>query len=185
MDKWKILSSKLAFDHRWFKVRQDEVQLPNGKILDDYFLWLDTDVALVVPITADRKFVFVRQYKHGAADLIIEFPAGYIDEGEAPLDAARRELREETGFQASTFQKIGRLVHNSTKAVGSIHVYLAEQLAEAQLPPQLDGTEEIELLHLPFEDVYAMIDRGEVLCSSSISAFYLASAKLGLLQPAR
>ena len=84
MEKWKLLFSKLVFNNKWFKVRQDRVELPTGKIIDDYFVWPEGDVAFVAPVTEDNHLILVRQYKHGAGEIMIEFPAGYVDNGETP-----------------------------------------------------------------------------------------------------
>ena len=85
MKKWETVSSKLAFDHPWFKVRQDVVKLGNGKIIDDYFIWQDKHVSQVVPVTSDRKLLLERQYKHAVGKFMIEYPAGYMENNEEPL----------------------------------------------------------------------------------------------------
>ncbi|MEO1123540.1 MAG: NUDIX hydrolase, partial [Cyanobacteria bacterium J06639_16] len=96
--RWTLLRSRLVFDHRWYKVRQDEVRLPNGEIIDDYFVSVRPDVALVLPITVDREVIFVHQYRHGAGEVLLELPAGTFDpQQEAAETAALRELQEETG----------------------------------------------------------------------------------------
>jgi ADP-ribose pyrophosphatase len=180
--RWKTLSSRLALNHPWFRVREDTVELPNGKVLDDYTVWLDGDVAMVVPITAQGQFVMVRQYKHGAGDLVIEFPAGYVNPNEPPIEAARRELAEETGYRAGTLKKIGHLVHNPTKAVGTIHLYLADCLPPQPDAPSFDENEDIELLRLSFAEISHLVERGKISSSGSIAAFYLACRRLGLLR---
>lgn len=182
MDRWKTLASRMALDHPWFRVREDTVKLPNGIVLDDYTVWLDREVVLIVPVTSDGKFVFVRQYKHGANDIMIEFPAGYVEPDEPFDEAAKRELEEETGYRVSALTKIGQLAHNPTKAIGSIHVYLANQLPKTRSKPRLDATEQIEIIHLSFQDVCRKIDRGEIYSSGTIAAFHLVSVRLGLLR---
>ena len=136
---WKIHQSALAFDNPWMKVRKDSVELPNGKMIDDYFLWLEGDVAFVVPVTPDGKFLLVRQYKHGVGQPIIEFPAGMVDPGELPVHAAHRELAEETGYTTPALSLIGKLVNSPTKVVGLHYVYLAEHAEQTTLPEQQDA----------------------------------------------
>jgi len=63
--KWNILQSRLVFDNPWCQVRQDEIQLPNGQVIDDYFITIRPDITLVLPITQAQEIVFVRQYRHG------------------------------------------------------------------------------------------------------------------------
>ncbi|GAB3819959.1 hypothetical protein GCM10028895_19120 [Pontibacter rugosus] len=79
---WKILKSEMVFDEKWYKLRRDEVELPNGHTLDDYYVSVRPNVALTFPLTEDNHVIFVRQYKHAAGGIFIELPGGVIDEGE-------------------------------------------------------------------------------------------------------
>src|SRR5947209_2135944 len=72
---WTLLSSEMAFDHRWYKLRRDTVKLPNGRIVDDYFVSQRPNVAIAVPLTTENNVVLVRQYKHGVQAITLEFPA--------------------------------------------------------------------------------------------------------------
>ncbi|HPN54787.1 MAG TPA: NUDIX hydrolase [Candidatus Moranbacteria bacterium] len=173
MQKWKTISSKMAFNHKWFKLRQDKVELPNGKILDEYFLWLKGYVALIVPITEDGKFVLVRQYKHGADEIIIEFPAGFIDGDETPEEAAQRELQEETGYSSDNLQLLSTAFADPTKAIGKIYIYLAKN-AVRNKAIKLDETEDIEVLVKSEEEVLEMITKGEICVNDSVAGFFLA-----------
>ncbi|MDQ3099642.1 MAG: NUDIX hydrolase [bacterium] len=179
MDKWKTLSSTLAFDHRWFKVRQDTVELPNGKILDDFFVYLQGDVALVVPVTQNNEFIMVRQYKHASGEILIEFPAGMIDAGENPDQAAQRELEEETGYSSNKISLLGILKNSPTKTVEDLHVYLAESVINDK-EIHLDPNEEIEVLVIPYAKMLEMIYAGEIKVTGTITAFFLACKKLDL-----
>ncbi|HSA08700.1 MAG TPA: NUDIX hydrolase, partial [Candidatus Moranbacteria bacterium] len=168
MQKWKTISSKMAFDHKWFKLRQDKVELPNGKILDEYFLWLKGYVALIVPITEDGKFVLVRQYKHGADEIIVEFPAGFVDKNEAPEKAAQRELQEETGYSSDSLQLLSTTFADPTKAIGKIYIYLAKNAVQNKVI-KLDETEDIEVLVKSEKEVLEMITKGEICVNDSIA----------------
>lgn len=173
MQPWKLHQSKLAFDNRWMKIRQDSVELPNGKRLDDYFLWLEGDVALVVPVTTEGEFILVRQYKHGVGQIVLEFPAGMVDPGETPEQAARRELEEETGYTAPAFSMIGQLVNSPTKVVGQHYVYLAHQVVQTTTQDQSDA-ELIEIVALSKEVLLQKIYSGEVWVSGTIASAFLA-----------
>jgi len=178
MNKWKIRSSKLAFDNPWFKVRQDVVELPNGKVIDDYFMWQDNDVAQIVPITSNGKFILERQYKHAVGEFMIEFPAGYFNDKEIPEEAAKRELLEETGFSSDEIEFIGKLNHNPTKEIGCLYVFLAPN-AQKTHDQELDVTENIELVLLSAEDILQKISSQEIWATGTISCFFLALNKLG------
>ncbi|NEO01331.1 MAG: NUDIX hydrolase, partial [Moorea sp. SIO3I7] len=69
---WKTMKSKLVFDNKWCRVRQDEVELPSGEIVDDYFINVRPDIVLILAITCDRNVVFVRQYRHGVGEILLE-----------------------------------------------------------------------------------------------------------------
>ena len=91
----------MAFEHRWYQLRRDTVRLPNGRVVDDYFVSQRPNVAIVVPLTIENKFILVRQYKHGVQAITLEFPAG-IFRSVLPVTAAARELEKETGDSPET-----------------------------------------------------------------------------------
>ncbi|AHJ29103.1 hypothetical protein BMF81_02978 [Nodularia spumigena UHCC 0039] len=70
LKKWHILTSEMVINHRWCQVRQDEIQLPNGKIIDDFFVVIRPEIALILPITNHQEIVFVRQYRHGVGEIL-------------------------------------------------------------------------------------------------------------------
>jgi len=178
MKKWKILSSKKAFDNKWFEVQQHKVQLPNGKIIDDFFVWNEPNVAQVVVLTKDNKVALVKQYKHGSRDILIECPAGYLEKGETFEEAAKREILEETGYSSKDdLIELGEIVHNPTKSSGRVKLFLMTNSirGDSQNP---DEDEEIELVIKPIESVIKMIDSGQIYTSGTISAIFLALSKL-------
>jgi ADP-ribose pyrophosphatase len=180
MKKWKLLNSKLAFDTKWFKVRQDKVKLPNGTMLDDYYVWLENDVSLVVPLTPKKELIMVQQYKHASGQIMVEYPAGYVDQGENPEQAAKRELLEETGYSGKKFSLIGKLMNNPTKSVSNVYIYLVEGVKEMARGKEIhtEDTEEIKVLKLPIRKVLAMVKEGKIWVSSSVCATFLALERL-------
>lgn len=170
---WKILRSHLAFNHPWYKVRQDTVELPDGRVVDDYFLSVRPDVALVLPITAEQEVVFVRQYRHGAETVLLELPAGTFDPAQESADlAAARELREETGYTADTLIPLATLYDNPVKETNKIHLFLAPNayLAGAQ---SLDPIEEIEVVLISVAEIDQYIQSGEICVAGTVAALYL------------
>ncbi|HKC04687.1 MAG TPA: NUDIX hydrolase [Patescibacteria group bacterium] len=182
MKKWKILSSSVALDSKWFHVKKDIVELPNGRIVEDFYLWESPDVVLTVPVTQDNKLIMVKQYKHGAGKIIIEFPAGYINNDEAAVDAAKRELEEETGYEANEIELLKTMIHHPTKETGSYSIYLARVEKEKIKPQNFDGNEEIEVIEVPVHEVLDMIHDGRIYAAGSIAAAYLALDKLEYLK---
>lgn len=179
---WKLIDSEKAFDHKWFKVRKEKVELPNGKIIDDYFIWDAHDFVNVFTITKDKKIVMVKQYKHAAKDVLLEFPAGFIDEGETPEETAKRELKEETGYEAEEFTLLSSLMDNPTKQDGHTHIILAKN-CEKKHEPSFDDHEDIETVLLTKEELLEKIHSGEIYSTASVACAMLGLKKLGLFSP--
>src|ERR1700712_21341 len=96
--RWKKLSSQYVFNDRWFKAKADSCALPDGRIIEPYYVVELPDWCNIVVVTQDEKMVFVRQYRYATDQTTIELAGGVIDIGEAPLSAAKREMEEETGY---------------------------------------------------------------------------------------
>ncbi|MEH1892194.1 MAG: NUDIX hydrolase [Nostoc sp.] len=174
LKKWKTLKSKMVLDNYWCQVRQDEVELPNGKIIDDYFVSIKPDVAMVLPITSSKKIIFVRQYRHAVGEFFLELPAGNFDPTKESAEvAAIRELTEETGYIPQEFRKIGTLYDKPSKDTNQIHLFLAENVSKVG-EQQLDITEEIEVVFIPVESVLEKIVQGEITVAGTVAALLLA-----------
>lgn len=164
-------------DNKWFRVRKDTVELPNGTVVDDYFVWEEGDVVLIVPVTHSNEFVLVKQYKHGAAEIVTEFPAGMLEHEEPPEEGAVRELREETGYTAQKLELIGKIMNNPSKSAGTIFVFLATG-AQPTHSTSFDQNEHIEVIVKPQNEVLNMIYTGEIRVTGSISGAFLAINEL-------
>ncbi len=98
MKPWKLLSSEFLVDAPWLKVAKETCELPNGKVIDDFYTLWQPDWVLILARTTEGKWVMTEQYRHGTGKIALEFPAGIIDKGETPEEAAIRELQEECGY---------------------------------------------------------------------------------------
>lgn len=98
MKKWKTLDSEFLVDAPWLKVAKEKCELPNGKVIDDFYTLWQPDWVLILARTKDGKWIMTEQYRHGTGGLEVEFPAGIINAGESPEQAALRELQEECGY---------------------------------------------------------------------------------------
>ncbi|BAY42848.1 NUDIX hydrolase [Scytonema sp. HK-05] len=173
LQKWKLLHSKMVLNHAWCQVRQDEIQLPNGRIIDDYFVNIKPEVALILPITSSKEIIFVRQYRHAVGEFFIELPAGSFDPQEESAEvAAVRELQEETGYSAQQVTKIATLYDKPSKDTNKIHLFLAENVIKSG-EQKLDITEEIEVLLIPVESVRDKILKGEISVAGTVAAICL------------
>lgn len=178
---WKTLESTIVFNNPWYVLRQDKVELPDGKIVDDYFVSVRQDVALIFPLTDKGEVVMVRQYKHGLGEIVTELPGGFFDkETETAESAARRELLEETGYVSGDLTKLITLADNPTKDTNRLHVFLAQNCVNVQ-EQNLDATEDIEVIAVQAEQVQDMIHSGAIKVSGSVAAILLGLEKIGKL----
>ncbi|AFZ56699.1 NUDIX hydrolase [Anabaena cylindrica FACHB-243] len=171
--KWKTLASNMIIDHHWCKVRQDKIELPNGQIIDDYFISIKPDIALVLPITNQQEIIFVRQYRHAVGEFFLELPAGNFNPTKESAEiAAIRELREETGYTIQNLQKIGTLYDKPSKDTNQIHLFLATNAVKVG-EQNLDITEEIEIVLIPIKSVLDKISQGEISVAGTVAALFL------------
>ena len=168
---WRILSST----HLTEDIRIDQCELPNGQVIAGRVFEFGTWVTILA-LTKTQEVVLIRQYRHGAKKVILELPGGVMDaQDDSPLLAARRELREETGFSSDAFIEIGKVSPNPANQSNLIHSFLATD-AEQVIDQHLDDTEEIEVVLTPFEQVIRMARQGELLQSMQVATVFFALA---------
>lgn len=141
---WKILNSSYPFICPWLKVRKDVVRLPNGIDVPDFYITEAPDWVNVIAITADGKFIIEEQYRHGIQKVCFELCAGMVDEGETPLEAAKRELLEETGYLGGNWTAYGMTVPNASGSTIKCYHFLATNVERIQEPSQ-EKTEDIKI----------------------------------------
>ena len=155
------------------EVGDERVALPDGREIDG-FLWVRTrDFAAIVAITPRREVVFLRSYKHGTRVVSLAVPAGYLEDGEEPLAAAKRELREETGYESNDWNSLGQFVVDGNYGICTEHVFVARDVRLAA-PPTSGDLEEMEIVLTPMDDVVGLLRGGEIVQLSSAAALGLA-----------
>jgi ADP-ribose pyrophosphatase len=175
---WKILHSKLLLDRSpWLRVHEDQVALPDGRIIDGYIRLEEPDFVVVVPVQADGLIGLIRSYKHGIGAVDLQPPAGYLESDEDKLIAAKRELLEETGCEAEGWEKLGSYVISGNRGAGWAHLFLAIGCEQVTQPDSGD-LEEQEMIWLPFDDVHRLWTEGEFSQVTSVAAIGLALARL-------
>jgi len=174
---WKTLARRVLLSRPpWIEVGDERVELPDGRIVED-FPWIRTrDFAIVVAITPEQQVVLERSYKHGPRRVAVALPAGFVEQGEAPLAAAGRELREETGYEADDWRALGSFTVDGNYGLCVEHAFLA---MDARPANDLGATptgdlEEIEVFTAPLREALAMLARGDVAQLSSAAALALA-----------
>lgn len=157
---WTRLSSEYLIERPWLTARRDKVQLPSGRIFDEYYVLEYPTWVNVIALTEDGMMVLVRQYRHALAQTNFEIVAGCVEPGEEPLAAARRELLEETGFGGGEWIELMQLSANPSTTTNITHCFLAKGVTRIA-EQHLDATEDIEVYVLPPEKVYEMLKDGE------------------------
>ena len=146
MQAWKTLSRRLVFEQPpWLSVEYHEVELPNGRIIPDW-TWIKTpDYINVVVETETGKYLCFSQRKYAVQEPMLALVGGYIEAGEAPLETARRELREETGYISDEWIKLGEFIVDPNRGTATGHLFLARR-ARQVTNIQSDDLEEQEML---------------------------------------
>jgi len=180
--KWKTLSSEYLFNDRWFKVRKEVCETPDGKIVDPYYIYDFPTWVGAVPVTEDGKIVMVRQYRHALGETCIEIPGGCVDDADKNPEAAiARELLEETGYSFSSYEYLGKICPNPSTNSNLLHMYLAKggRRVAKQL---LDGNEEIEVLLLGVDELKQLLKEHKIIQAMHVTCILYALESLGELK---
>ncbi len=170
-----VLASERMYDGHILNLRVDQVRTPAGVEAVREIVENGGAVA-VVPIDDRGRVVLVKQYRHAVRAVITEIPAGKLDGDEDPLEAAQRELREETGFRAGRMENLGGIYPSPAWSTEFVHLYLARDLISGPTAP--DADEAIELLHLPFADAIELARSGAIADGKTVAALLLAQQRL-------
>lgn len=160
-----------------FTVRRDTCVSPRTGAEHDFIVLESPDWVSVVATAADGRLVLVRQYRHGLGDVTLEIPGGLVDKGDAPEKAARKELREETGYGGGHWRVLGRLAPLPPVFTNWLHVFLATGVVPLG-PPELDAGEDITVELHPVDEVRRMVAGGEIVHAQVVAALSLHDAHL-------
>ncbi|TFH35155.1 MAG: NUDIX hydrolase [Anaerolineales bacterium] len=168
---YTILESRITFQGHYIRVRSDTLATPSGRTQQIEIVEHSGAVA-IVPIDAEQNVWLVRQYRHPAGEFLLEIPAGTLNPDEDPADCARRESREEIGMAPGELIPIGAGFMAPGYSTEFIHFFLARQLIPSALEP--DEDEDLELVTIPLEELWAEISRGTVQDIKTIAGIALA-----------
>jgi len=168
---WKLISSKKDKSFKIFDLRIDRAVSPRTGKEHDFYVFESLEWVNVIPITVDKKVVLIRQYRHGLGEITLEIPGGIVESGDSPLEGARRELKEETGYSASEMIYLGMVNANPAFLNNGCHTYLALD-SFPNGSQDLDDNEDIEIVLKPLEEIPRLIKEGEITHSLILAAFY-------------
>lgn len=160
----KTLSTEYINRHQYFTARKDKYESGSGKIIDPYFVVELPTAAGAMAITEDNEVIFVKQYRHPVNQVLLEIPGGFVDPGEEPEAAIRRELLEETGYSFSEIHLLGKTALNPGVLNNFTYMFIA--LGGKKTAAQtLDANEEIEIVLKPIAEARKMLQNGEIIQS--------------------
>lgn len=179
--RWQLVESAWPFRSGFLSIRRDRCRLPDGRLSADMYFMELRDFAMTVPVTPGGAVLLAREYKHGAADVLHTLPAGFIEAGETPEVAARRELLEETGHAVDRLEALGAYLVFPSLSAARGHFFLARG-ARPVADPRPDEFEEIEIVPVPLDALRGELGTGTpryLLDISSALALGLALDRLG------
>ena len=175
---WKTLSSKYIHKSAWATLRVDECEMPDGRIMPDYYVLEYANWVNAVAITEDNKVLMVRQYRHAANIVSLEIPGGVIESGEAPERAIQRELLEETGYLFEDIEFLCTLFANPSTANNHTYCYLAKGGKKVQ-EQDLDEHEEVIVEQYTIPEVKQLLADNKIAQALHCSGLFYAFMKLG------
>ena len=160
---WKVLSSEYLFqDGPWLRIRHEVVELPNGVVIPTWYIMDFPDWINVIAITTDGRYVMESQYRHGIGETHYELCAGVVEQGEEPINAAKRELLEETGYSGGEWQEWMTLSPNPTNHSNWSITFVARGVEKKEQAHQ-EATEDIETHLLTEQEVRQLLESGDIV----------------------
>ena len=176
MDRWKVLDSEKVLDSKWISVDKQKVRTSKGRIIDDFYVVKKIDYVILV-VENENKISFVKQYRHGRKEIMFNLPMGFINEGESPEEAARRELLEETGQISENLELLGSFYLAPSFTPTKTYVFYTKSARKVGTT-KTDINEDLTPIEISKEKVKEMINNNEIKDMSSLIAIYTANKKL-------
>ena len=176
---WEIRATEEIYSNGYFRLRRDECFLTRAPLVSANLYVLEMpDIVSVVPVTPDGKLVLVEQYRHGVDRWLLECPGGALSADDPrPLDTARRELREETGFEAEEFVSLGAHYPNPSGQTNRIHTFLAKGCVRVA-EPDLERFEHLRVRLVDRQELMSLAQAGAAIQTGTLASVLLATALL-------
>jgi ADP-ribose pyrophosphatase len=178
MKCWEVLERECVADASpWLKLHRETVRLEDGRVIDDFFTLEEPDFAVTFAVTPSDEVVAIWHYKHGPGRINLGLPAGYVKDGELPLEAARRELLEETGYSSPDWRHLGSFTVHGNRGCGKAHVFFAKGAVRTSNPVP-DDLEEIRVEMIPLPVLRDHLENGDVATLGAAAGMALGIAYL-------
>lgn len=178
--KWKVLHSEYIHKSPWATLRTEKCELPDGRIMDDYYILEYPNWVTGLAITEEGNVLMVRQYRHAAGIVALEVPGGVIDGDEAPIDAIQRELLEETGYLFTDIEQTAIVYPNPATATNITFCFLAKGGKKVQ-EQKLDEHEDIIVEQYTIHQIKQLLAENKIPQALHCSCLFYGLSKLGVL----
>lgn len=178
---WQTISSEYLNKHIYFTARRDRCVRQDGVIVDPYFVVELPTAATAFALTEEDKVVLVKQYRHPIADVSLETPGGFVDEGEEFATAMKRELLEETGYSFPEIEYLGKFAANPGILNNYTEMFFAKG-GKKITGQQLDHNEEIEISEVTIEELIDLVMHQKIVQSVHVNCIFFALMKMGKLK---
>ena len=163
---WKTIETENLLNTDLVSVNRNKVQLPDGAVIEDFYTVGIQDAAMVAALTPEGDILLKREFRYACGCDVTECPAGMFEKGEEPLDVAKRELLEETGYVSDNWTYLGPTYESTSKLTNTMHLFLAKNCVK-QSEQHLDQFERISVLKVPLEQAVDMVMTGEINANST------------------
>ena len=171
MEKWTQTKSHTVHQDRWISLRADECLLPDGRVVSPYYVLEEPDWVNIIAFNSKGEVLVTTQYRYAGDSVCLEIPCGGVEPCEEPLEAAKRELREETGYEADQWELVISPFANPARQTNRDHCFYANGLRKVG-EQNLDEHEAIDFAFMPIEELKEKIHSGTFSQALHIAAFY-------------
>ncbi|MBL7100398.1 MAG: NUDIX hydrolase [Nanoarchaeota archaeon] len=179
MKKWKVLNSKKIIANDWITIEKHKCDIGQGKVIKDYYIIKKRDYVILV-IEDRNKIIFLKQYRHGIGNVVLNLPMGLIDKEECSEMAAKRELLEETGYVAGKLDYIGEFFLAPSYINTRAHVFYANRIRKKSIENVDPYEGNISLISIPKNELKKLLEDKMIKDSSTLTALLMVNSKLNL-----
>lgn len=176
---WKTVKTETILKTDFVTVKKDMVELPDGAVIKNFYTVGIQDASMVAALTPNGDIILKKEYRYACGCDVVECPAGMFEPGEEPLEVAKRELLEETGYSSDNWIYLGPTLESTSKLTNTMHLFLAMDCLKVG-DQHLDQYERINLIKVPLKKAVNMVMSGEINANSSAHLILRVARQLGV-----